>query len=454
MRFVKLAAATAAFAAAGLLAACGGSGSGSHAQVRLLNASAGYASLDLTINSTSVDTGVAFGSAGSYGSVDVSNLTTQFLSNGTAVYNTTPTLAGGDTYTLIAYGWQGGVSYKTLQENQTAPASGSASLLVLNLAPDAGTVDTYFVPANTPCNATTLLSGTSISLGLIGGAGSGYVPTTAGTYGVCIVGTGNTSDVRLTIPSITLASASVNTLIITPTTGGVLVNGIFVVQGGSATPFYTSNARVRVVGSVPGTSATTPSTISGSLTSSTGTANLLGTTSAVMPTIGNYQIVPAGAGNVVNLSVNGTALSTLTMPTMAPGGDYTVLVTGAPGATSTAVLTDDNRLPLTAGYAKMRLVNGSSDPNASLSMSLDFTTIATNVTPGTASTFTLVPSDTTGSTSEITVLTPTPTTNGYAFDKSGLTIVSQGVYNVYLLANSSATFQNYDYMQGIIVRER
>ncbi|MBV8604472.1 MAG: DUF4397 domain-containing protein [Pelomonas sp.] len=453
MRFVKLAAATAALAAAGLLAACGGS-SGSHAGVRLINASAGYASLDLTVNNTSIDTGVAFGSAGSYGSVDVSATTTQFLSSGTAVYTTTPTLTGGNNYALIAYGWQGGLSYKTLQENQTAPTSGNGELLVLNLAPDAGTLDTYLVPVNTACNATTLSTGTAIAVGVVGGGGSGYNTTTSGSYGVCIVGTGNTADVRLTIPSITLASASVNTLIITPTSGGVLVNGIFVVQGGSATPFYTSSARVRVVGSVPGTSATTPSTISGLLTSGSNSVNLLGTSSAVMPTIGNYQTVPSGAGAVVNLSVNGTALSTLTMPTMAPGGDYTLLVTGAPGATTTAILTDDNRLPLTAGYAKIRLVNGSSDPNASLSMSLDFTTIASNILPGRASAFTQVPSDTTGSTSEITVLTPTSTTNGYAFDKSGLSIVSQGVYNVYMLANSGTTFAQYDYMQGIIVRER
>jgi hypothetical protein len=102
-----------ALCAATLLSACGGGGgSSSSTQVRLLNASVGYSSLDLSVNSAATNTGVAYGSVGSYASVDTSATSTQILTSGVGatVANLTPTLAADSHYTIIAYGWGG---YKT-----------------------------------------------------------------------------------------------------------------------------------------------------------------------------------------------------------------------------------------------------------------------------------------------------------------------------------------------------
>ena len=135
-------AATAAMLSLALLSACGGGGKGSSdVQIRLVNASAGYASLDLSVNSIAINTAVNYGAAGSYGTVSTSATTSQVLSGGTTVVSTAPTLSSSYKYSLIAYGWPGAVRTTLLQEGEVAAATGSSKLLVLNLAPDAGALD-------------------------------------------------------------------------------------------------------------------------------------------------------------------------------------------------------------------------------------------------------------------------------------------------------------------------
>eukprot|EP01137_Pigoraptor_chileana_P019347 Opistho-2@80252 len=70
MRFKSLALG-AALASAALLSACGGGGSDdSKANIRLLNATRSYSSLDLSVDDSSVNSNVTYASVGSYGSVD------------------------------------------------------------------------------------------------------------------------------------------------------------------------------------------------------------------------------------------------------------------------------------------------------------------------------------------------------------------------------------------------
>jgi hypothetical protein len=104
-------------------------------QVRPLNITQSH-TLDLSVNNTTINSKVAQGQVGSYGGVDSNNTATQILTSdvGNSVAALTPTLAGGNNYTLIAYG-SGATRVSQLQESQDAPDSGKAKVLALNLAP-------------------------------------------------------------------------------------------------------------------------------------------------------------------------------------------------------------------------------------------------------------------------------------------------------------------------------
>ncbi len=426
MRFLKWAAASAVVATVALLSACGGSGSStSKAEMRLINASAGYPTLDLTVNSTSVSTGVAYGTAGSYTSVDVSTTSTQVIASGTTVIQTTPTLAGNAKYSLIAYGWPNAMRTALLQETESAPAANYAKVLVLNLAPDAGAVNVYLTQGAPVSGAAAFASS------VLGGSGSGYlqIASSSTPYHVRVTGAASTdvnTDVRLDFDGLQLDSGSVNTLIITPTKGGVLVNAMSVVQTGTVKPYGGNKARIRVIDSFVGNPGSDVPVVA----SRAGTT-LLNSGSAAP--VGYYTIVPA-TNDAINITVNGIALSALT-PTLEAGKDYTVLVWGSNSSPQQpAIIEDDNRLP-TAGYAKIRLLNGAAD-GLTQSMSIDYSAVATNVAPGTASTPTQIVAGS-GTSSLLEVKAANAVTN--VFQQSPFNVQNQGVYTVYMLGNSTVS---------------
>lgn len=405
-------------AGAALLAACGGgSDSDSKTQMRLLNASVGYASLDMAVNSTTVNKSVAYASVGSYADVSTSSTGTEVQSStvGSTVASTTPTLAAGSQYTLIAYGSAGAVRTTLLQENQEVPASGKAKLLVLNLAPDAGALDVYVTGADE-----SLADATPLSSAISSGSGSGYSTINSGSFRVRLTGTNSKTDLRLDIPSVTLPSAGVATLVVTGSSGGVLVNGMLLLQQGSVTNYPNSTARARVVAAL-GDAAL--------VNSSLGQVSLLPTSTA--PTIGDYKTVAAGTGTL-QVYVNGSPV-TVTSPTLAAGNDYTLMVWGPPSAPQLTVLNDDNRLPTASATAKIRLVNGVNAVGTGLTLNVDYSALASNITPGTTSS----PISTAATTASLlSVTSPTSTTPVYTL--TDLAIQSSGVYTVFVMGNGTA----------------
>lgn len=414
-------------AGAALLAACGGgSDSDSKTQMRLLNASVGYASLDMAVDSTTVNKGVAYASVGSYADVSTSATGTEVQSStvGSTVASTTPTLAAGSQYTLIAYGSAGSVRTTLLQENQEVPASGKAKLLVLNLAPDAGALDVYVTGSDE-----SLADATPLSSAISSGSGSGYSTINSGSFRVRLTGTNSKTDLRLDIPSVTLPSAGVATLVVTGSSGGVLVNGMLMLQQGSVTNYPNSTARARVVAAL-GDAAL--------VNSSLGQVSLLPTSTA--PTIGDYKVVSAGTGTL-QVYVNGSPV-TVTSPTLAAGNDYTLMVWGPSSAPQLTVLNDDNRLPTASATAKIRLVNGVNAVGTGLTLNVDYSALASNITPGTTSS----PISTAATTASLlSVTSPTSTTPVYTL--TDLAIQSYGVYTVFVMGNGNA-------MVGSLRKER
>lgn len=419
---------TVTLACATLLSACGGGGgsSDSTTNVRLLNASVGYSSLDLAVDSKTVNSNVAYGSAGSYASVNTGATASQVQTSGvgSTVASATPTLTAGSSYTMIAYGWSGAVRTTLLQEAEEAPAAAKSKFLVLNLAPDAGALDVYLT-----ASTDTLENATPVATNIAGGSGSGYNSLNSGSYRLRLTGSGSKTDLRLDIPAITLASAGVSSLIITATDGGLLVNGMVVEQKGSISNFATQVSRARVVAAVAG-NATVAAQING--------ASLL--PSSVAPTIGDYQTVAAGASSL-SLSINGAPMS-VSAPTLKAGGDYTLLVWGDASAPQLTVLSDDNRLPVTSGTVKIRMVNGVASLNTGLTMTLDYSAIATNVVPGSASAISHVSASTS---SLLSVNSPTSSTPVYSI--AALPVVANGVYTVFMMGASGA-------MVGTLRKER
>lgn len=425
MRFTPWAtrlALTLSLSAMAALTACGGSGGGgSSTQVRLLNATRSYAQLDLTVNDKTINSKVAYASAGEYGGVDTGSTASKVLTSdvGTSVSATQPTLNANSNYTYITYGFSGAVRTTLLEESQAAPDANKAKLLVLNLAPDAGALDTYVTSAAT-CGLT---NETALSSNLAGGAGSGYIQINSGTFRVCVTGYNKPTDLRLAIPAITLDSASVNTLILTATDGGVLVNGITMVQKGAVKNFANTQSRVRTVAALAS---------GGAVTSSINGQAMFGS-SAVSPLISDYVTTNAGA-STLSVAVNGANVS-FTAPTLAAGKDTTLMVWGDPAAPKLAVLDDDNRLPTVSTDVKIRLVNALQINGAGLSVG--YGTIASNIAAGSASTSLSgsITNSSTGAQVDVTV----PTSALSIYTNSALVFPAGSVWTFFAVPNTATT---------------
>jgi hypothetical protein len=443
MRFTPWAtrlALTLSLSATALLTACGGSGSDSNTQVRLLNATRSYSALDLTVNDTTINSSIAYGAVGAYGGVSTSETASKVLTSdvGTSISATTPTLNSNSHYTYITYGFSGAIRTTLLEEAQDAPDANKSKLLVLNLAPDAGALDIY-VTSSADC---TLTSDTALTTNLAGGSGSGYIQIISGTFRVCVTGYNDRTDLRLSIPAITLDSKSVNTLILTATDGGVLVNGLTLVQQGAVKSFLNTQSRVRTVAALTG---------GGKVNSTLNGQTML--TGAISPLISPYITVDASTttATTMTIAVNGANVS-FTIPTLAAGKDTTLLVWGDPAAPKLAPLNDDNRLPTVSGNAKVRLINAIAAQTAGVSLNIDYTARASNVTPGTTSTPTSI-SSTTASQVDVTV----PTLASSIYTNDALSFASNSVWTFFAVPNTATTVtDNYPVlgMQALPKRER
>lgn len=404
--------------ATAFLTACGsGGGGGSNTQVRLLNATRSYAQLDLTVNDKTINSKVAYATAGDYGDVDTNNTATKVLTSdvGTSIAATTPTLTGGSNYTYITYGFAGAIRTTLLQEAETVPDANKAKLLVLNLAPDAGALDVYVTTATDDIN-----SATALTTNLQGGAGSGYIQINSGTFRVRVTGYNKRSDLRLDIPAITLDSATVNTLILTASDGGVLVNGISLVQKGAVKNFANTQSRVRTVAALTN-GGTVASSINGQQMFS----------SAISPLISDYVTTNSGA-STLSAKVNGLDMS-FTPPTLTAGKDTTLLIWGDASAPRMSVLDDDNRLPTVNGNVKVRLVNAIPTQSA-VSLNVDFSSLASNVAPGMTSTPNNI-SSTASSQVDVTV----PTTSSSIYTNATLAFPANSVWTFFAVPTTTAT---------------
>jgi hypothetical protein len=162
-----------------------------------------------------------------------------------------------------------------------------------------------------------------------------------------------------------------------------------------------------------------------------GGTNLLG--AAAANTVSQYTLVAAGT-QTLNLTFSGAALPASSQ-VLTAGDDYTVLVLNGTGVsgTTTTLITDDNRLPSTSSYAKIKLVNAMSALGDPVSLNVNYTPVASAIALGSASPSTEV---TAGTNSEIdTVDANTSTT---LFTNTTATLNGSGVYDLFMFGSSAA----------------
>lgn len=414
-------------AAAMVLQGCGGGNkdSGGTGQLRFINATSSHPSLALMSSDAAFIGATALDAASAYAGITAGATSLQVTDAGssTALATTAPTVGKDQHNVLLAYESNGVVKTWFFAEEDAAPATSTANLRVFDAAPDAGALDVFITApgADLASAAVTLTTTTGTAGAPTLAAYSAFA--TPGTYEVRVTASGNKDDVRLDIPSITLADQQVATLALTPTRGGVLVNGGVILQQGAYTATRNPNVRVRLAAGVPGGVP---------VTASVGAVPL--TSNATSPSVGTYVSVPvAGATLSAAFGSPGVPASVPAASFLA-GQDVTLLATGTAGAATVTVLIDDNHLPTSSTTAKMRLVNGLSVAGGTApaaTLIADFNVLAGNIPALGASAYGLV---TASATMQIDVMPPTTTTPLF----TGVNVPGGSVYTMFLLGDASA----------------
>ena len=400
--------------AVAVLSGCGGSGSDSSStSVRVVNATLTHASLDLYVNAAVALSGTAKDAISSYVSPGSGSTTLQVTDNGssTSLATVVPTLSSDAYYTLVAY--ESGTTVKTLvvDENATVPSAGVSTLRVYDAAIEAGKLDVY-VTTNACSDLSSLSANTSF--GILTAPTYNTVTMGTGTYNVCVTAAGSKTDLRMSM-AVTLTSQEFADVVLTPTSGGQLVNGALLVQQGSYTAARNTNTRVRLASAVSGSATVAASATSGS-------SAVVIDSGSVAPAFGYYTLVPAGSS--LNISVNSASVSAPSTALTA-GADMTLLVYGDPGSATASLLTDDNRLPTDATTIKLRLINGVTGSTGTLTFTANSASVASGIAAGAASSFVSV----TGSSTAMTLSLYSSAASGTYYTTS-TTLNVDNVYTV------------------------
>jgi hypothetical protein len=394
--------------------------------VRIVNATTEYASLDLyTLNDDGgndlVVSGTTAGAASGYQGIDKGDYTFEVKGSTSAGAATpaTGSISKGDHFTVVTYLTGTTTSTQFLSDEESDPASNNAKLRIFNAATsEAASVDVY-LSANA-CNAlavTDTAFATAVTT-----LQTAYTQVTASgagsTWNVCVFAAGDTSTLLLDIPALTLKNQEIATLILTHTSGGVLLNAAVLDQQGSITPYTSTISRVRVAADAA-SAKTVAVTING--TAVTG--------STVSPAISDYVAVPSGA-LTATITIDGSPLTNLTLPSAAAGTDYTLLVTGTVAAPVATLITDNNTPSTSTTQAvKARVINGVNGSTDAVAATIDNKSLGSPAF-GVASPYVTIPATTGTSTVQASV-----TTNPASLVNQSFT--ASGVYTVFIWGDAS-----------------
>lgn len=418
MKRRTLIAALAAAPTASWLAGCGGSVDEGTVKLRFVNASTGYASLDLYLDSDAEIRDVAKATCSDYVNVASDNFTASVRSANSGIKLATLDVGfDSDThYTLIAHGPAGDLTLELLTEDSSEGDDGFAKVRVFNAASDAGLLDVLVGDVGNGVAQLDVLAEKAAI-----GKATDFVEIGKGHYRFAVTKPAETADLRLDIPDLQLSDGQVATLVLAPTEGGALVNALLLNETGSAATFANSQARVRLAVSL--SSATTASATASCDDVTIGTAQAAGT-------VGSYVRVPAGgaisvsaAGNVIDAP--GAAIEA--------GRDYTLLVRGTVTAAVATLLNDDNRPPSDETQSRLRAVHASARNNdETLSVDVASNRLVSALAFGDVSDPVSFTPPSTSTTVSVTIGAAPPIS-------ATRTLAAQSTYTVFVLDSNAAT---------------
>ena len=161
--------------------AVGCSNSNTATKIRFVNASPNVASLNAVVDGVNVASAIANGgTATGYLTIAAGSRHIQIEDAVTSAVeiDDTPTLTAGTTTTYMATNFGPPLTKLVLTDDNTAPASGSFKLRVVNATPTWGSLDVFVLPAGTmPTAGSATFPGVSFP-----SASATYVSNVAGTY--------------------------------------------------------------------------------------------------------------------------------------------------------------------------------------------------------------------------------------------------------------------------------
>jgi hypothetical protein len=395
MRFAKrtLPAAVGAIFAS-LLVSCGGNSTTAPANIRLVNLIPGSSASDtvtLSLNTAAYAmTAPAGGGTSSYNQVGPGTYLGEVSTAGdplAAAYSFPGlNLGTNQSYTVFTYVRDLVLYPYVLVDNVPVPSAGEAQITIANASPDAGPLSIWILqhssssPAD-PCQSTQVTSGagsSSAPFQNVQGQQTSPWPVTVLDsnnnqiyWDICVTGQGGAADERLSISTVGLASGQNYTVALTSGNGGTLVNGALIEQEGitnsqnTVTLYPNSNIRVRLLVSLPTLGGTPDVTMTNTTTgASMNWSQEVSGKYTPYQTLGGGSAVASATGTSSSSYTITATLGTTSVPvtipsgfSFLPGGDYTILVYQASGATPAATVFADTNLAAQSGRANVRVVN-------------------------------------------------------------------------------------------------
>jgi Domain of unknown function (DUF4397) len=304
--------------------------------------------LNVTVDSNNFVSGLSFPTSTQYQQISMGITTIQVIVAGTvnAILGTTASLLGQTTYSYVMFGTSESPFGLLLNDTVVDPGSGNFSLRVTNAATGSTAVDVYITPPGADLKAT---SPSFVNVPVSGS--SQFVSLPSGNVEVRVTPAGNKTLIFDANP-ITVTDHTTADLVIYTRASSALVNTSVLNINSNGTSVALTNllSEFKVIN---GSQVTSPLNVS--------VNNVLQLANIPVGGASSYLITNAGSPtlSVEATSTPGASLLTFS-PTLVPGADASIVLTGTAGALKPLVLADNN-LPPALTRARVRFVNASAD---------------------------------------------------------------------------------------------
>lgn len=414
----------------GCLSGGGNSISGDGSSLRVANLVAGVPTVDVTLDDKAVLTAAPFETVTNYTQVNAGNHRIRASIDGGASFpvDIASFFAPTDNFTFIAFGPPANIGGLVLNDKFTDPGNGNLAFQVVNLAPLAGAIDVYLTAQGADLSAATP---TASSVGY--GASTTYANIPLMNYEVRITPAG-AKTVLFDSGARDFGGSSAQQAVVYSRGSSKLLSLALLKGDNNGASVIIDNAQsaLKIVNA---------SSIASPLNVAVDGVQIAAGIAPV--SVSDYLVVPAG-NHTVTVEAAGTPGATLLAinPTLAPGKDASIVLTGSMGALS-ATITADVNLPSSNAAAKVRFVNASQNP-AAFDVYANANKLASNLQTGNASAYVTVDAPATGASYEFDFDIAGTTTPALALP--GISLSAGHVYTVYVIGPAGA-------LQGVVSQD-